>query len=225
MSFWGNHSCPHEAAEKDPVPFYDAVGGWTIKGRSLFLPILATGGARAHRPSPAHHLGWTVAGFLALISTTVSAWLIVKHLTYFTNRPQQRQIIRILLMVPIYACASALSYVFRHQAVYFHVVRGPSPLFKAWYELPLTSMPLGLVPLRLLRGERAPLGDRLRRRQQELTILVPIGRPLSSPLSSTSSSPTSERTSKSNAPSFGGSSSRSGCGTPSTRQVSCVGSR
>lgn len=75
---------------------------------------------------PAHHLGWTVAGFFALISMAVSLWLIFKHLTYFTNRTQQRQIIRILLMVPIYAVASFLSYLFRHQAVYFHVVRGPS---------------------------------------------------------------------------------------------------
>lgn len=51
--------------------------------------------------------------------------VLLQHLIYFTNRPQQRQIVRILLMVPIYAIASFLSYLFRHQAVYFHVVRGP----------------------------------------------------------------------------------------------------
>lgn len=30
-SFWGNHTCPHEEAAEDPVPFYSD-GSFTFKG-------------------------------------------------------------------------------------------------------------------------------------------------------------------------------------------------
>lgn len=74
----------------------------------------------------AHHVGWILSGFFAVISATASFWLIYHHLTYYTNKNQQRYIVRLLLMVPIYGCVSFLSYIWYEQALYFELIRGQS---------------------------------------------------------------------------------------------------
>jgi hypothetical protein len=85
----------------DPVPFY-------TNGNLNFK---------------AHDVGWIVCGFFTLIASTASFWLIWKHLTYYTCPSQQRHIVRMLFMVPIYAIVSLLSYVFYHEAVYYQTIR------------------------------------------------------------------------------------------------------
>lgn len=71
----------------------------------------------------AHDVGWLVCGIMALIATISSAWLIWKHLTYYTCPQQQRHIVRLLIMVPIYAIVSFLSYLFYHEALYYQTIR------------------------------------------------------------------------------------------------------
>ncbi|PWN92129.1 DUF300-domain-containing protein, partial [Acaromyces ingoldii] len=71
----------------------------------------------------AHDVGWIVSGFFALIATCASIWLIWKHLTYYTCPPQQRHIVRMLIMVPIYAIVSFLSYIFFTEAIYYETIR------------------------------------------------------------------------------------------------------
>lgn len=60
----------------------------------------------------AHHVGWIVAGGFATVATVVSFWLINKHLQWYTNKREQRYIIRLLFLVPIYALISFASYLF-----------------------------------------------------------------------------------------------------------------
>ncbi|KAG0269735.1 hypothetical protein DFQ27_002404 [Actinomortierella ambigua] len=49
--------------------------------------------------------------------------LIYRHCQYYTNPNQQRYIVRILLMVPIYATTSWFSYVYVRESVYYESIR------------------------------------------------------------------------------------------------------
>ncbi|KAI0072425.1 DUF300-domain-containing protein [Panus rudis PR-1116 ss-1] len=60
----------------------------------------------------AHHVGWIITGFFTIVAIMTSFWLINKHLQWYTNKREQRYIVRILFMVPIYAVISFASYLF-----------------------------------------------------------------------------------------------------------------
>ncbi|KAI5837419.1 putative DUF300 domain protein [Morchella snyderi] len=70
-----------------------------------------------------HTLGWLICGGCAIIATFISLCLIHQHAGHYTNPGEQRHIIRILLMVPIYAITSWLSYVWYWHAIYWEVAR------------------------------------------------------------------------------------------------------
>ncbi|KAF9010475.1 organic solute transporter Ostalpha-domain-containing protein, partial [Cyathus striatus] len=57
-------------------------------------------------------IGWIVAGAFTLVAIITSGWLLNKHLRWYTDKQQQRYIVRILFMVPIYAAISFASYLF-----------------------------------------------------------------------------------------------------------------
>ncbi|TBU60568.1 organic solute transporter Ostalpha-domain-containing protein [Dichomitus squalens] len=57
-----------------------------------------------------HHIGWIVSSVLTLVAMGVSFWLIGKHVRNYTNKYEQRYIVRILFMVPLYAVVSTASY-------------------------------------------------------------------------------------------------------------------
>ncbi|GJE91499.1 organic solute transporter Ostalpha-domain-containing protein [Phanerochaete sordida] len=60
----------------------------------------------------AHDIGWLVTGIFTIASCMISFWLMSKHLRWYTNKAEQRYIVRILLMVPIYSIVSFASYLF-----------------------------------------------------------------------------------------------------------------
>ncbi|KAL8283520.1 hypothetical protein RQP46_005623 [Phenoliferia psychrophenolica] len=71
----------------------------------------------------AHDVGWMVAGVFSIVGITASFWLVNKHLSFFYSPAQQRHIVRILFMVPIYAVASFFSYFYYEDALYFQLCR------------------------------------------------------------------------------------------------------
>ncbi|KAF2126200.1 DUF300-domain-containing protein [Dothidotthia symphoricarpi CBS 119687] len=71
----------------------------------------------------AHHIGLIVAATSCIIAVSIACFLILRHATHYLKPYEQKHIIRILVMVPIYAVVSFLSYVFYHQAVYFNALR------------------------------------------------------------------------------------------------------
>ncbi|KAI9227244.1 MAG: organic solute transporter Ostalpha-domain-containing protein [Piptocephalis tieghemiana] len=71
----------------------------------------------------AHKIGWLISGLAALIATVISFYLIIQHSRYYTVPKHQRYIIRIILLVPIYAIISWLSYIFYRQAIYYELIR------------------------------------------------------------------------------------------------------
>ncbi|GJJ71048.1 hypothetical protein EMPS_03398 [Entomortierella parvispora] len=70
-----------------------------------------------------HYIGWGIAGLAALIATLISFRLLYKHARNYTKPTEQRQIMRILLMVPIYAIISFFSYRFYKEAIYYETIR------------------------------------------------------------------------------------------------------
>ena len=97
-----NMTCPaHPERPEDPVPFYH-------DGKLNFK---------------AHDVGWIICGSFTIVATVSSIWLIWKHLTYYTLPTQQRHIVRLLIMVPIYAIVSFMSFLFYKHALYYQTIR------------------------------------------------------------------------------------------------------
>eukprot|EP01059_Diplonema_ambulator_P002548 TRINITY_DN1216_c0_g1_i2.p1 TRINITY_DN1216_c0_g1~~TRINITY_DN1216_c0_g1_i2.p1 ORF type:complete len:451 (+),score=171.28 TRINITY_DN1216_c0_g1_i2:104-1456(+) len=64
------------------------------------------------------------ATWCCVVSTVFTGFQIHLHLTTYTNPPQQKKIIRILLIVPVYACTSLAALKFyKDAAIYINLVR------------------------------------------------------------------------------------------------------
>ncbi|PCH36718.1 DUF300-domain-containing protein [Wolfiporia cocos MD-104 SS10] len=71
----------------------------------------------------AHDIGWIISGSFTVVAIGISLWLIDKHLRWYTNTHEQRYIIRILFMVPIYAVISFASYLFWNHSTPLLLIR------------------------------------------------------------------------------------------------------
>ncbi|KAI8865675.1 DUF300-domain-containing protein [Ramicandelaber brevisporus] len=71
----------------------------------------------------AHHIGWVVCGGLGLIAVIVGLFLIIKHLANYTVPNQQRYVVRILFMVPLYAILTFFSYRYYAHSPYWEAAR------------------------------------------------------------------------------------------------------
>ncbi|CAK5281816.1 unnamed protein product, partial [Mycena citricolor] len=96
--------CATETANKPPSLFQN--------GNLVF---------QAHHTSP--QVGWIVAALFTLAAMVTSFWLVNKHLSWYTNKREQRHIVRILFMVPIYAVISLASYIFWNNSTPLLLIR------------------------------------------------------------------------------------------------------
>jgi hypothetical protein len=69
-----------------------------------------------------HHLGLFLSAIFGLISVVIALALVFGHATHYLRPWEQRHIIRILLMIPIYSAVSFLSLVYYRKAVYWQVI-------------------------------------------------------------------------------------------------------
>ncbi|KAJ7074400.1 organic solute transporter Ostalpha-domain-containing protein [Mycena amicta] len=90
----------------------------------------------------AHHVGWIVASFFTIIAVITSFWLVNKHLQWYTNKKEQRYIVRLLFMVPIYATISLASYFFWNHATPLLLIRDgyESTVLTSFFYLLLTYL-------------------------------------------------------------------------------------
>jgi len=70
-----------------------------------------------------HHYAWFISGLFALIATIMSLRLMYRHYQNYTKPYYQRQIIRIIMMVPIYSVISWLSFRYYTYEIYLDVFR------------------------------------------------------------------------------------------------------
>ncbi|KAJ2916305.1 hypothetical protein MD484_g4124, partial [Candolleomyces efflorescens] len=72
---------------------------------------------------PISQVGWIVCGSFTAVAAVASFWLINKHLQWYTNKREQRYIVRLLFLVPIYALISFASFLFWNNATPLILVR------------------------------------------------------------------------------------------------------
>lgn len=72
-----------------------------------------------------YHIGFLVCGYFCLFASCVAGWLMYRHLRHYTKPKEQRHILRMLLMVPIYAWVSFFSYCVLHRRVIYACPNGP----------------------------------------------------------------------------------------------------
>ncbi|KAF2084077.1 DUF300-domain-containing protein, partial [Saccharata proteae CBS 121410] len=70
-----------------------------------------------------HELGELIAALFAGIAIFISCFLIFGHATHYSRPGEQRHIIRILFMIPMYATVSLLSFHFYKNHIYYEVIR------------------------------------------------------------------------------------------------------
>lgn len=66
---------------------------------------------------------WIVAGVFAISASIHSLWNIVQHLRFYNDPKKQKWIVRVLLIIPLYAIVSWLGIKYKHEALYMSVVR------------------------------------------------------------------------------------------------------
>eukprot|EP01012_Entosiphon_sulcatum_P068434 TRINITY_DN98641_c0_g1_i1.p1 TRINITY_DN98641_c0_g1~~TRINITY_DN98641_c0_g1_i1.p1 ORF type:complete len:424 (-),score=77.25 TRINITY_DN98641_c0_g1_i1:231-1502(-) len=70
-----------------------------------------------------HYAAFIVGGYCTVVATWLSCFLVYLHLTTLSNPSQQQKIIRILIMVPVYAVDSWLGLVLKDHAIYLNLLR------------------------------------------------------------------------------------------------------
>ncbi|GAB7337145.1 hypothetical protein MBLNU457_g2539t1 [Dothideomycetes sp. NU457] len=70
-----------------------------------------------------HQVGLIVCAAFGLFAICVSFFLIFQHGIHYSKPYEQRQIIRIIFMIPIYSAVSFLSYLYYTHSIYYQVLR------------------------------------------------------------------------------------------------------
>ncbi|EIM84702.1 DUF300-domain-containing protein [Stereum hirsutum FP-91666 SS1] len=70
----------------------------------------------------AHRIGWAIAGGCAAVTVLVSIVTVLKHCRNYTNPAEQRQILRVLYMPPVYAVISFFSYRYFRSYTYYSLI-------------------------------------------------------------------------------------------------------
>ena len=65
----------------------------------------------------------TICGYCTIMATVSSLWLVFSHIACYTNPSIQQRIIRILLIVPVYACQSWFALWIKEWALYLDLLR------------------------------------------------------------------------------------------------------
>ncbi|RIA95343.1 organic solute transporter Ostalpha-domain-containing protein [Glomus cerebriforme] len=70
-----------------------------------------------------HTIGWITASLFTFLSCMLTFWLMYQHIKHYTKPEEQRLIVRLLMMVPVYTVFDLLSSFFLKQSVYFTTIR------------------------------------------------------------------------------------------------------
>ncbi|KAF2791901.1 DUF300-domain-containing protein [Melanomma pulvis-pyrius CBS 109.77] len=108
------------------------VSGLANIGRSLSQPAQCASDQYEHeqivetplwRNLTFHHFGLILSATFGALAVAIAFFLVLRHATHYLKPYEQKHIIRILVMIPIYAVVSFLSYLYYHHAIYFELLR------------------------------------------------------------------------------------------------------
>ena len=86
---------------------------------------------------------WALSGSFAWLSIILTCHQIIQHLKFYTQPREQKWIVRILFMVPIYSLSSWLSLKYFHLSIYFDTIRNVYEAFVIYNFLSLCFEYLG----------------------------------------------------------------------------------
>jgi len=69
-----------------------------------------------------HRIGWAIAGGCAVLTVIISMISVLRHCRHYTKPNEQRQILRILYMPPVYAVISFFSYRYFRSYTYYSLI-------------------------------------------------------------------------------------------------------
>ncbi|KAI9788539.1 MAG: hypothetical protein M1833_002912 [Piccolia ochrophora] len=69
-----------------------------------------------------HQIGLIITALFGLIAVGLSSWLVFMHATHYSRPFEQKHIMRVLFMVPIYSIVSFLSFMFYRNFIYYQVL-------------------------------------------------------------------------------------------------------
>jgi len=69
-----------------------------------------------------HRIGWAIAGGCAAVTVIISLITVLQHCWNYNSRAEQRQILRILYMPPVYAIISFFSYRYFRSYTYYSLI-------------------------------------------------------------------------------------------------------
>lgn len=95
----------------------------------------------------AHRIGWVVAGSMAILTIIISAYSVLQHARHYHRPNEQRQIIRIILMPPVYAVISFFGYRFFRAYTYYSLVETVYEAFAIGAFLFLLVQYIGNTPI------------------------------------------------------------------------------
>ncbi|KAJ1728469.1 hypothetical protein LPJ61_004015, partial [Coemansia biformis] len=98
-------------------------GNATVTGSAECWQVIRGSDNLAWYQLDAHKIGWIVSGAFALAATVISLVHLAAHLRNYMIPRQQRHIVRVILMIPVYSIISFLSYRFYREAPYYTAVR------------------------------------------------------------------------------------------------------
>jgi len=71
-----------------------------------------------------HEFGLVLSAIFGLIALIIASFLILMHATHYLKPYEQRHIIRILFLIPVYSVVSFLSYYYYLHAIYWDILEG-----------------------------------------------------------------------------------------------------
>ncbi|GAQ82047.1 hypothetical protein KFL_000980340 [Klebsormidium nitens] len=98
-------------------------GVWLVTTALVIIAVPWMSLAMKKQDYTIHAIAWFTAGVFVLLALPISAYEIAQHLDSYTKPLEQKKIIRILMMVPIYAVDSWLALRFKNVAIYINTLR------------------------------------------------------------------------------------------------------
>ncbi|KAH7925788.1 DUF300-domain-containing protein [Leucogyrophana mollusca] len=69
-----------------------------------------------------HRIGWAIAGGCAVITVLISTYSVLQHCLHYNRPNEQRQVLRVLYMPPVYAIISFFSYRYFRSYTYYSLI-------------------------------------------------------------------------------------------------------
>ena len=132
-------------AINDEVRFFSWIFFAIIVVISFIFFVVAVSGAVSleYTDVTAHGTALIIAGVFTLAACCITGFQVMQHYRHWTHPPSQKLVVRVLIMIPVYACSAWLSLMFLPYSTYIDFVRQCYEAFVLYSFLVLLTVYLG----------------------------------------------------------------------------------